>query len=288
MKQAQLHHNPGAGDEVLSEAALCAILREEGFECRQFATENDFIIVAGGDGTVRKTVKELLERDPTASFPPLALLPMGTANNIGRALSIEGSMKEIIRSWHHRHIRRFDTGEIKGLSGFFFFLEGLGCGVFPQLIKNMEPIDDKIEDLETAVKLKTALAELHRVIPKFEAVEASMLIDGVSYKGRYLMIEILNIRSVGPNLVLAPHADPGDGILEVVLVPEEDRFKLALYVEEQLKDRPSNFPFPVIQCREIKLETSPTLLHIDDQLTMATQKTNIEVSLQPGRFSFLI
>ena len=288
MKKAQLHHNPGAGDEGLSEEALCAILREEGFECRQFATENEFIIVAGGDGTVRKTVKELLERDHTASIPPLELLPMGTANNIARAVSIEGSMKEIIRSWHHRHLRNYDTGAVKGVPGYFFFLEGLGCGVFPQLIKNMEPINDQIEHLDTPAKLKTALKELHRLIPKFEAVDASLQINGITHKGRFLMIEILNIRSVGPNLLLAPHADPGDGLLDVILVAEEDRFKLALYVEEQLKDIPSRFPFPVIQCREMTLEIPAALLHIDDQLTTISQKTNIQILLQPGRLSVLV
>ena len=288
MKQAKLHHNPSAGDEGYTEDELCSILRKEGFECRHFSTQNDFIIVAGGDGTVRKTVKELLLTSQSTPVPPLALLPMGTANNIAGSLSITGNVKDIIRGWHQHQVKHFDTGTIQGVKDTSFFIEGIGFGVFPQLINVMQTIDKEISDADTTEKIHTALDELHKLIPKFEAMETTLLIDGVSYKGRYLLIEIMNIRSVGPNLLLAPHADPGDGMLEVVLVPEEARFALALYVQEQLNGLATTFPFPAIRAKDISMQCSATSLHIDDQLIENAETVSIEIGIIPGKLSFLV
>lgn len=289
MKQTRLHHNPGAGEEDYTAEELCAILHKEGFECRDFSTENDFIIVAGGDGTVRKTVKELLQPGNTTPLPPLAILPMGTANNIAGSLSITGKLRDIIRSWHHHHLQAFDTGTVTGIPDTSFFLEGIGCGVFPQLIRNMQPIDKTISDYEIPEKIRIALDELHQLIPSFEAIVCNLVIDGITYKGRYLLVEIMNIRSVGPNLVLAPHADPGDGWLEVILVPEEQRFALALYVQEQLNGIASTFPVEAIRAKEITLQCNAPFLHTDDQLVENTaEQITLQIALQPGRLSFLV
>jgi diacylglycerol kinase family enzyme len=289
MKKAKLHHNPGAGEEDYTEEELCTILRNEGFECRHFSTENDFIIVAGGDGTVRKTVKELLQKEDQEPQVPLALLPMGTANNIANALSITGKLKDIIRNWHQHHLLYYDAGTVSGVPETSFFLEGLGCGVFPQLIHQMKPLSEVLNNCETSEKIRKALEELHALIPSFEAIDTTLQIDGNEYKGRYLLVEIMNIRSIGPNLVLAPHADPGDGMLEVVLVPEEQRFALALYVQEQLNGIASTFPFPAIQARQATLQCNASLLHIDDQLIEnPAEQITLKIALEPGRLSFLV
>jgi diacylglycerol kinase family enzyme len=214
---------------------------------------------------------------------------MGTANNIASALSITGKLRDIIRNWHHYQLRPFDTGTVTGIPELSFFLEGIGCGVFPQLIRNMEPIDTTISDWPIPEKIRVALEELHKLIPSFEAVSCNLLIDGITYKGRYLLVEIMNIRSVGPNLVLAPHADPGDSWLEVVLVPEDQRFALALYVEEQLNGIASNFPVAAIRAKQITLQCNAPFLHADDQLIKNTAAAiELQITLQPGKLSFLI
>src|SRR5215203_3824216 len=72
MKLAQLLHNPGAGDEEHGKKDLISLIKENGFDCRYSSTkknilknldpEIDFLIVAGGDGTLRSVAKELVER----------------------------------------------------------------------------------------------------------------------------------------------------------------------------------------------------------------------------------
>src|SRR5262245_10485862 len=81
-----LLHNAGAGDESWSRRDLVRLVRASGFEPHylpvQSALEHPkllergkFVIVAGGDGAVRKAALALLGR-----HRPLAPLPLGTAN----------------------------------------------------------------------------------------------------------------------------------------------------------------------------------------------------------------
>src|ERR1700693_2303775 len=110
MKIINLLHNPTAGNEDHSKEELISLLEENGYECRYSSMKKDwknleekvdFIVAAGGDGTIRKITKELLERKLSEKIWPIALLPLGTANNVAQTLEINGSTEEIIQSWTH-------------------------------------------------------------------------------------------------------------------------------------------------------------------------------------------
>lgn len=52
----------------------------------------------------------------------------------------------------------------------------------------------------------------------------------------------MNVREVGPELRLAPGADPGDGLLDVVLLTEEKRDALRAYVDARLDGADDELP----------------------------------------------
>ncbi len=54
------------------------------------------------------------------------------------------------------------------------------------------------------------------------AIQLKMALDGRDLTGDYVLLEAMNIRSIGPNLRLAPDADPGDGLLDIVLVSDSE------------------------------------------------------------------
>ena len=141
MKNTNLLHNPTAGDNDFSEKELVKLIEAEGFKCEyasvkedgwdNFKTETDFLIIAGGDGTVRRVAKALMKRKRLDKQFPIAILPHGTANNIAGTLKVEGKVKDIVRTWHNGVLKKFDIGKIYGLREEMFFLEGFGCGIFP-------------------------------------------------------------------------------------------------------------------------------------------------------------
>src|ERR1051325_5153423 len=98
MKKVKLLHNPTAGDEEHSKKELVALIKSNGYDCKYSSTKDkdwaefeedlDFLIAAGGDGTIRKITKELLNRKKLEKILPIAPLPLGTANNIAKTLNI--------------------------------------------------------------------------------------------------------------------------------------------------------------------------------------------------------
>ena len=291
MKVSTLIHNPGAGAEKYSKEQLISRIESLGYECRysstkkkgwkDFDSETDFLIIAGGDGTIRKVVKKLLDRKILRKRYPLALLPMGTANNISKSLGISGEPEDLAHSWKKERIKKIDVGFVEGLSDPAFFIEGLGYGMFPLLMETMKEKDDKLF-LSLDTEINYSLQILHDLILSYKTENLQLEIDGVDYSGKYLMAEIMNIRSVGPNLLIAPDANPADGQLEVVLVTEGQREDLANYVLNKLKGIEDPFVFNSIKATTIRLQADNTHIHIDDELIWIEEPAQIKIEVFEG------
>jgi diacylglycerol kinase (ATP) len=299
MKFAKLLHNPEAGDGHFGKKELIARIQAAGFGCSYSSTkkegwekigskDTDFIILAGGDGTVRRVSASLLNRKLLERKLPIALLPFGTANNIAKTLGISHkSVDEIISSWNDKHIKKFDIGRIYGLSKNKFFLESFGVGIFPDLIHQMDKQDPG--DVNTAEKsLETALAVLHDLIMHAESKFCKIKIDDIEHKGNYLLVEIMNTTSIGPKLNLAPLADPGDGRFDVVLISEKQREQFADYVEKKLQGIEQVPFFDLFRARKLEIFWDGTKAHVDDQNVRLKKGTRVEIELLHGLLEFFV
>jgi len=297
MKFVNLLHNPDAGNEDHAKEELVSLLEENGFECRYSSMNKknwkkldegvDFIISAGGDGTIRKITKHLLERKLSEKTWPIALLPLGTANNIAQTLEINGTTEEIIQSWHKAEVKKFDVGRIHNLPDAKFFLESFGYGLFPYLMRKMRKVDKK--DIATPEKeLQTALEILHEIIFSYEPRHCELKVDGVDHSGKFLLAEIMNTRLIGPNLFLSPHGDPGDGQFEIILIPERDKEKLASYVSKKINGLQEPYTFYQLKARDIKISWDGTHVHVDDEIVKLEKDEKISIELREGLLEFLV
>jgi diacylglycerol kinase family enzyme len=295
MKVVNLLHNPDAGKEDHTREELIFLLEKNGFEC-QYSSMNkkdwkkleenvDFIVAAGGDGTIRKITKELLDRKLSDKTWPVALLPLGTANNIAQTLEINGSTEEIIQSWHNASIKKFDVGRIHKLSSAKFFLESFGYGLFPYLIKKMQKLDKSDNDKP---EIETALKMLHETIFSYEPKFCELELDGVDHSGKFLLVEIMNTRLIGPNLFLSPHGDPGDGQFDVILVPESDKEKLASYVSDKLNQMDVPYIFRQLKAQNINISWEGTHLHVDDEIIRVNRFEKIGIEIRKSLLEFLV
>ena len=297
MRLAQLIHNPGAGDEEHAKEEIIALIKSHGFDCRYSSTkkktdkllneEADFLIVAGGDGTIRKVIKEMVERKAIEKTWPIGLLPLGTANNIAKTLELEGKHEELIKAWHNEKHKDFDVGKISDFDKASFFLESMGFGIFPYLVKQMgKKGKEEIENPET--KMQAALKLLHRSIFSYDAKYCDLKIDGEDHSGKYLLVEIMNTKSMGPNLFLAPNADPGDGLFNVVMIPENDKEKFAEYVKNKINGQEETYEFPEIKGKEVYVSWDGTHVHVDDEIIKLKKNTGIKIQLKEALLKFLI
>ena len=68
------------------------------------------------------------------------------------------------------------------------------------------------------------------LIDSVAASHFEIAIDGTTIEGDYLLVEVLNMPSVGPNVRLTSEVNPADGLLSVVVAAESDRPALAAYL----------------------------------------------------------
>ncbi|TDB62262.1 diacylglycerol/lipid kinase family protein [Arundinibacter roseus] len=299
MPIVQIIHNPTAGDEEHTKKNLIQLIESQGLECRysstkkpgweKFKPDTDMLVLAGGDGTIRKVTAELLSRKLLDKRYPIGLLPLGTANNIARTLKLHGKLEDLSQCWEACRTTPFDVGLIQGLDEQpAFFLESYGTGLFPRLMSEMKLLGEK-EDETPTEKIKRALRVLHTLVLDYQPRECTLLIDGVDHSGHYLLVEVMNTTSFGPNLSLAPTADPGDGLFDVVVIGEEQRAEFASYVQDLLNGHPLPFSYHTFRGQKIEIEWQGTHAHMDDELLRKMKKfSKISIEVQKGILEFII
>ena len=229
-----LFHNPSAGDAPLTADQLQSILSDAGYQVRYQSMQKDWrsalddagalAIVAGGDGTVAKVAIAVADTDT-----PLAVLPLGTANNIGKALGVFGEIRDLVASWKDAPLRALDVGVVSGPFGEARFLEAVGSGVLAELVRRGRT---EVDDASEIVHRETdrALQLLAGILRDAPAAEWEVELDDHDLSGSYIGVEAMNIPFAGPNIPLAGDADLTDGELDLVLLRDEDRERLLDYV----------------------------------------------------------
>jgi diacylglycerol kinase (ATP) len=142
-RRATLIHNEKAGDRRHCRAGLVELLERAGYRVDYFSAKEydiaeaverptDLVVAAGGDGTVAKIVAAA-----TPKGPPIAILPLGTANNIARSLGIAGPLDDIVAVWAARKMRPFYPVTADGPWGSRRLAEGIGFGAIEQAMHQM-------------------------------------------------------------------------------------------------------------------------------------------------------
>jgi diacylglycerol kinase family enzyme len=269
-----LIHNPGAGEEDHEGETLRSLVAAAGHEVLYCSTHepgweraleqpSELVVVAGGDGTVGNVFKEVATKDVAVT-----LLPLGSANNVARTLGLgDAGVEELVRGWSTAKRRRFDVAYATAPWGEDLFVESMGGGIFGDVLTRAENVDaGRKPDGEEKVDLGLEL--LRDAVESARPRHWEVTVDGSDLSGEFLAVEVTNIRELGPNLPIAPGADAGDGLLDVVLVGAEDRPLLASYLDERLRDLEPPAPrLPVRTGARVVLRPPDDCpLHVDDEL----------------------
>ncbi len=267
-----LIHNPTAGEQDEDAKSLRKLLKRAGHEVRYRSAKEagwkrslkkpaELVVVAGGDGTVGRVARRMAGRGI-----PMAVLPLGTANNIARSLGQhERPLEELVDGWNDAKRVKLDVAVAKGPWGTRNFIEGLGFGVFAGQLAALED-EDVPEPKRAASKVNQALSRMKRAAESWEATQVQAKLDGKDISGRYLMMEALNLHYVGPNMRLALDGMPGDGEFEVVLVTEDERARFVQYLEAWRENRERLAVLPSHRGKHLQIEWTGFPLHIDDKL----------------------
>jgi len=297
-----LIHNPEAGgdDHPLAEE-LIRLIRDAGHSVVYQSTtvngweqvlqeDSDLVAVAGGDGIVSQVARRMI-----GDARPIAVLPVGTANNIANALTLrQRALDEWIRGWNDAGHQRFDAGVATGPWGTRTFIEALGVGLFADTMCCLDATNNiDIAHLNGAAEKLIAVLKIMRTrLAKSPAHPLHLVVDGDDLSGDYILVEVMNIRSVGPNLDLAPDADPRDGWFDVIVVAEDDTQRLHEYLSKHI-DGETNLPALMTRrCQHVRIEGAALRIHIDDGLWPAEHSPPaaaiVDVQMAAGSLAMLM
>jgi diacylglycerol kinase (ATP) len=220
-------HNPTAGAaHPHAEELLKAIHKAIGVKPKYFSTKDadwkdglskqwDIVILAGGDGTVGKSVRWLQKRET-----PIAILPLGTANNIARSLGIEGDLESLLSRLATASVRSLDVGRATGPWGKRMFLEAVGVGSIAEGVSRGGSKPPK------PIRIDIAREDLQELVQNAEPELFEIEVDDQKFAGEFLFVEVLNLSFTGPALPLAFSASPDDGLFDVVFLEAKSRKRM--------------------------------------------------------------
>jgi diacylglycerol kinase (ATP) len=299
-----LVHNPNAGaEDQQAWDDLIEMVRRHGHSAVYVSDEDidsetrredlgDIVAIAGGDGTVGSVAKALIGRNV-----PIAILPLGTANNIAENFNLcDSTLDQLVASWQHARRVKFDAGIAAGPWDSTAFIEGLGIGLFASAMSKLDSRHNLqlAQTEDTDEKIASVIKLLKEQLSDAPARKLNITADGRDLSGDYLLAEVMNITHVGPNLHLAPDAEPGDGLLDIVLVSKDERSKLDLYLSKRLDGSNEPPELNVVHAKEVQIWWDGFDIHIDDKAwpledtSVPLEPSMIEIKMDRQVLEFLV
>jgi diacylglycerol kinase (ATP) len=241
--KAILVHNASAGTREPTKEQLIGLIEGAGFRVKyrnskrpdieaKLDNQGDLVIAAGGDGTIAKIAKIMLSKPEQDT--PLAILPIGTANNIALSLGITDTPEKLIQRWNDTPLRKLSHGIAHAHWGEQRFIEGVGLGSLAEATTPKPK--DKSDPKSRKHRIHQGRIAFRRAIKHAKPERLYVTVDGTRIEDEVVLIEILNISQVGPRLRLAPNADPGDKLLDVAYVTTEHRGALLEWLDALIND----------------------------------------------------
>ena len=254
---------------------------EHGEELGQVCREpHDCVAAAGGDGTVARAGRAL-----AFGHMPLAIVPLGTANNIAASLGIDADPERAINAWKGQHVVRVDVGAVEDALGRCLFLEGVGVGLLPAGIeagRKALPKNSGHDPIAAVTKARKLFLE---TLLKLEPRRYRLSIEGTSLDEESLLVEILNIPAVGPRIRLSNEANPADGLLSVVVAGPADRELIAEHLRGGWDDGQRHAQLKTWRATHVEVGGWHDY-HVDDEVRVANGET-VSIHIEPGALPVL-
>src|SRR5690606_15865642 len=228
MMRVLLLHNPKAGANDISADDLRQAFRDAGWEVEYMSSDGpeftrrlasdlrdecDLVSAAGGDGTRARVLNGV-----RAPAPPLALPPLGTANNIASSLGIAGDPRDLVAGLADADAVPLDIAIAQGAWGERRVCESVGFGLIARGLARVNAAR-----LPSPPNIPTGCDALRPSLRTMSPDPLTVALDGKPAEEEVLLLEVMRIPSVGPRLRLVPQAHPGDGRFYVATLGPEGR-----------------------------------------------------------------
>jgi diacylglycerol kinase (ATP) len=210
LQPVEVHVTRAAGEaEALAAAAI--------------QSGRDYIVAAGGDGTLNEVINGVGIRGRDTC---VGVVPLGTGNDFARSVGLPSTIEENLEVLRAQNTRPVDVVCVTSDRTRFFV--NVSAGGFSGLID--EKLTPEIKQIWGPLAyIRGAAAAL----PKLQAYQTRIIFDEKETLSTDLYnVVIGNGRFVAGGLPIAPEADLGDGLLDIVLIPRQSVPQMVLLAAE--------------------------------------------------------
>jgi len=278
-------HSP---EEIL--AALHAVgiapqvkLTTPEINARQLASQavdrgDTLIIAAGGDGTIEEVATALIHRPAT-----LGILPLGTMNNLARALGIPLDLPSAALLLAVGATRHIDVGRVitpdDRLDGYFLEIAGIGLSALAA------PMGEDVEKGRWT-DLFSKLGQL------FGATSVGVTLHcddaGTLLRAQTHTVTIANAPLFGANMLVAPAAKIDDGLLDVAIYGGMELVDLTRYfVGISSAGRFTDTRVHSCRARRVRV-TADSPLAVNADLDVLAEQHSWEIEVVPRALSVIV
>lgn len=220
----------------------------------------DLIAVAGGDGTVHAAVNGLAPNFPDK---PLAVVPLGTGNDLCRTLAVPLDPVAALDLWTSGRRRAIDVIRVEGdRTGYAVnaVTGGFSGRVAADVTSEMKVFWGPLAYLRGAAG-PIAERESYRVTFRFDG--------GPPEPMDVYNLVVANGRTAAGGLPVAPLANPEDGLLDVVVIPTGDLLDTSVVAARLMAgDYQADETVLHRRARRVEVECdSPVPVSVDGELT---------------------
>lgn len=159
-------------------------------------------ILVGGDGTVNKAIKYLIDRDDKL----LGVFPAGSGNGFSNELGFKKNLESLIADAKKGESLLVDVLLVNNKN--CINVAGLGFDSF--VAHQFQHSNGR--------GLRNYILSTIKSVFTFKPFDANITIGSQNIQGKFQMISIANTRQFGNNALVSPQSKPNDGVFEIVLV----------------------------------------------------------------------
>ncbi|WP_174853180.1 diacylglycerol/lipid kinase family protein [Streptococcus suis] len=290
MKNALLVVNPSSGGERalefrdLAQAKLeeyfdQVLIKEtqKGGDACQFAKEAaqegfDSVFVMGGDGTVNEGISGLAKENHRPNF---GFFPLGTVNDLARALGIPLDPAQAIKQFDPNRKRPLDIGQVNDS----YFMNVVAIGAIPQAINNVDP------DEKTRYGKMAYFINGFKELINNQRYEFQIQLDGETKEITSTTILIGLTNSIGGFETLLPDAKVDDGLLHLLYLKDSHFLDTVSAIPQLMggvTEESNSLGYETFKEGEIKLLDGDLQINIDGD---AGDSLPIRISVLPSHLS---
>jgi diacylglycerol kinase (ATP) len=227
---------------------------------QRFADEGAAVLIAvGGDGTINEVANGILA---SGRQVPIGLVPSGHGSDFVRTAGTPKEVGAAISAATSGSTRQIDVGRADfddGVSHYFVNIAGLGFDA---------AVAERVNKIRLPGSTLPYLAGLCGALVGYRNISVDVMADGETISETAVFVTVANAKYLGGGLMLTPMAEIDDGLLDLAIIGDFEKFELIKQVPGVYKGKHTNHPkFLHRRAKTIRIESkTPARVQMDGEL----------------------